>query len=130
MQFLKILWGNGIGLSHQFDGGNRAGGSTDPATDAPFFIGNGKIALHLNHLDRADVHTEPAPGTPLSIRLPEKIGGHEDIPWDLFSSDRPHGPAATATAVTGMFDAISGIIYKVDESGFFRFFNYFQGLCF
>src|SRR4030042_198144 len=110
MQFLKVFRRNGIRLSHQFDGGGRAGDSTDPAADTPFFIHYGEIAFHPDHIDGANINARPAPDALFLVRLPEKVSGHQDVSRDLLSADRPHGPATTAPAVAGMFASFACLI--------------------
>jgi len=65
-------------------------GPHTPAADAPVFVHHREITLHLDHVDRADLHTESAPVASLLIRLPEEVGGHQDIPGNLLSPDRSH----------------------------------------
>ena len=130
MQFLKVLRRNRIGLSHQLHGRGRAGNGAHAAADAPFPIDHREIAFHLDDLDGTDLHALPASGASLPVRLPEEIGGHQDVPWNSLPPDRPNGPATAAATVAGMLDAFPRIVDQMNETRLFRLSDHLKGLCF
>ena len=120
VQLLEISRRDGIRLSHELHGRRGAGDGTNPAADAPLKIDHGEITLHLDDLNRADLNALATSRAPVAVRLPNEIGRHQDISGDLFPSDRPDGPAATAAAVAGMLDAFPGIVHHVHEACLLR----------
>ena len=115
MQFFKVFWGDGVRLSHQLYGCNRAGDGTYSTTDAPFLINDREITFHLNDLNRADLHTGSTTRTSLFICFSEEVGRHQDIPWNFLSPDRAHGPATAPAAIAGVFDPFPGIIHEMNQ---------------